>query len=227
MKTCQFWLAAAGLFTIASAASATVEDEQLWLIGGGTVDLGDGFRVSGESNVRFGNAAKGLYEIESTLLLGYKLNKATTLWAGYTHDPLYSGGHFTRMERRFRQQVTFDNVTKIGTGSVSLRLRTEQRWRDNVSGTGWRVRPYVRYSLPVANKGRTTLQFGHESFINLSKTSFQSVTGYDRMRNNIALKFPLSKKLSAEIGYLNQYQFTRAAPDKMDHAATVSLSLSL
>ena len=220
-------LACAGLLALPQAAAATVEDEQLWLTGGATVDLGGGFRLSEEMTARFGDAANGLYEIENNLLLGYKISKVATIWAGHTHDPLYNGGNFTRMEHRLRQQITLDNVTKIGTGSVSLRLRTEQRWREGLTGTGWRIRPFVRYSLPVASKGKTTLQFGHESFINLSTTSFQATSGYDRMRNNVSVKCPLGKKLSGEVGYLNQYQFVRSAQNKMDHIATVALSLSL
>lgn len=226
MKTYLSALAAAGLLAIPGVAGAAVEDQQIWIGGTTTVDLGGGFRISEEIIARFGNAQNGLYEVENNLLLGYKLNKAITVWAGYTHDPLYSAGHFTRMEHRGRQQVTFDNIAKLGKGSVSLRARTEERWRDGMTGTGWRFRPFVRYTLPIANGGKTQLIVWHESFINLNKTSFQTVSGYDRMRNNITVKFPISKLLSLEAGYLNQYQFTRSAPNKMDHVATATLGFT-
>ena len=219
-------LAAASLFAMSNPAFAAVEDEQAWIGSSVTVDLGGGFRVSDEIVARFGNTAKGLYEIENNLLLGYKLNKSITVWAGYTHDPLYSGGTFTRLEHRFREQVTFDNIGKVAGGQVSLRARTEQRWRDGLTGTGWRFRPYAKWTLPIANKGKTTLNIWHESFINLNKTGFQTASGYDRMRNNITVKFPLSKAVSLEAGYLNQYQFTRSAPNKMDHIATATLGFT-
>jgi len=218
-------LAAASLLALPAAAPATTHDAQLWLSGGATVDLGGGFKLSEEMVARFGDAQKGLYEIENSLLLGYKLSDKVTLWAGYTHDPLYAAGRFTRMERRAREQVTADNIASIGPGTLSVRLRAEQRWRDGFGGTAWRLRPYVRYQLPLSETGKTTLTLAHESFVNLNHTDFQT-EGYDRMRNSIAVKFPLAGPLSAEVGYLNQYGIVRGGRDKMDHAATMGLSFS-
>jgi hypothetical protein len=221
------WLAAAGLMTVSYAAQAAQEDEQLWLQTAANVKLGAKLTLSNETNIRFSNARNGLYEIENNLLLNYKVSKQVTIAAGYTHDPQYAAGSFTVMEHRAREQITFDNVAKIAGGSVSLRLRGEERWRDGVTGTGWRLRPYAKYTLPLSKDGKTTLTFGHESFVNLNSVSFQSQAGWDRMRNNVAVKFPLLKVLSGEIGYLNQYSVIRGGIDRMDHAATASISLSL
>ncbi len=218
---------AGGLLALPCAANAAQEDEQLWLQVGASVKLGGKWQLSNETNIRFSDNRNGLYEIESNTLLGYKLSKSVTLAAGYTHDPQYAGGNFTVMERRVREQVTFDNVASIAGGSIGLRVRAEQRWRDNIDGTGWRVRPYAKYSLPLSKDGKTSLTLGHESFINLNSVSFQSQTGYDRMRNNVAVKLPLSKAVNLDIGYLNQYAFVRGGMDRMDHAATLGVSLSL
>lgn len=220
-------LAAAGMLAMPGAARAAAQDEQLWLQVSESVKLGGPWSLSNETNIRFGNDRNGLYQIENNLLLGYDLSDTVTLWAGYTHDPQYEGGSFTVMERRAREQATFDNVAKIGTGALSLRLRAEQRWRDGLDGTGWRLRPYFKYVLPLGADGKTTLTFGHESFVNLNSTSFQSQKGWDRMRNNIAVKVPLSAALSADIGYLNQYTLVRGGTDKMDHAFTLGIALSL
>ena len=148
-----------------------------------------------------------------------------TVWAGYTHDPQYSRNHFTVMEHRAREQVTFDNFATLGKGKLSARMRFEQRWRNGIDGTGWRVRPYLKYSVPVA--GKTSLNLSSEPFINLNTTSFQRKSGLDRVRNLITLSTPLSKRLSGEAGYLNQYGFVRGGPDTMDHVAYFALSLSL
>ena len=77
------------------------------------------------------------------------------MWAGYAHDPNYSAGHFKIMEHRFREQVTFDHLVDIAGGRISGRLRLEQRWREGIGGTGWRVRPFLRYTLPFHKGGRT------------------------------------------------------------------------
>jgi hypothetical protein len=104
-------------------------------------------------------------------------------------------------------------------------MRLEERWREGAEGTGWRLRPYVKYSLPLA--GKTALNFSSEPFVNLNTTSFQSKPGLDRVRNLISVSTPLTKKLSGEAGYMNQYGFVRGGPDTVDHIAYFAVGLSL
>lgn len=212
---------AAILMTSATAAAAA-EDTQLWLGATANVKLTDKWRLSQELVTRFSDTRNGLYEVESNTLLGYKLNKDVTVWAGYTHNPQYQAGEFRVMERRAREQVTFDNIAQFGKAKLSARLRMEQRWREHVEGTGWRVRPYAKLSVPIA--GKTSLVLSHESFINLNTTPFQRTEGYDRMRNLVAISVPVSKALGFEAGYLNQHGFVRNAPDSTDHVASFTLT---
>jgi len=211
----------------ASAPAWAATDSQLWTTQAVNVKLGGNWRAQEELTERFSDAKNGLYEVESNTLLGYKLSKAVTLWGGYTHDPQYSAGHFTVMEHRIREQVTFDNVIRLGSGKLSFRLRGEERWRANTDGTGVRLRPYVKYTLPLAKGSKTALVLSSEPFINLNTTPFQKQSGLDRVRNLIAINTPLSKKITAEIGYLNQHGFVRGGPDTSDHVASISLSLNL
>ena len=218
---------AAALLAAVSTHAFAAHDSQLWTTQVVNVKLGDKWRAQEELVERFSDNRNGLYEIESNTVLGYRISKAVTVWGGYTHDPQYSSGHFTVMEQRAREQVTFDNVAKLGPGKLSFRMRTEQRWRDNAAGTGWRARPYVKYSIPLAKGSKTSLVLSNETFLNLNTTSFQKQGGLDRMRNLIAISTPLSKRLTAEVGYLNQHGFVRGGPDTSDHVASLSLSLSL
>lgn len=221
--------AAATLLLAAAASTPSVvearSDDQLWTTASATVKLSDHWRLSQELTTRFSDNRHGLYEVESNTLLGYRLNKVVTLWGGYTHDPQYAGGDFTVMEHRAREQVTFDNVAKLGPGKLSLRMRAEQRWRDGVDGTGWRLRPYAKWSLPL--QGKLALNLSNETFVNLNRTPFQARTGVDRMRNLISLSGPLAKGLNGEAGYMNQHGFVRHGPDTSDHIAYFAVSLSL
>ena len=221
--------AAATLLLAAAASTPSVvearSDDQLWTTASATVKLSDHWRLSQELTTRFSDNRHGLYEVESNTLLGYRVNKVVTLWAGYTHDPQYAGGNFTVMEHRAREQVTFDNVAKLGPGKLSLRMRAEQRWRDGVDGTGWRLRPYAKWSLPL--KGKLALNLSNETFVNLNRTPFQARTGVDRMRNLISLSGPLAKGLNGEAGYMNQHGFVRHGSDTSDHIAYFAVSLSL
>jgi len=213
------------LMALPATAHAS-EDEQLWTTTSATVKLSDHWRVQQEIVARFSNDRDGLYEIESNTLIGYKLDKQVTVWAGYTHDPQYDGGDFTVMEHRVREQVTVDNILKLGPVSVSARMRLEQRWREGIDGTAWRLRPYVKLTMPFKEGGKTALILSHESFIDLNKTNFQRIQGEERMRNMIAITTPLAKNVNAEIGYLHQHGFRPDADDSNDNVASLSLSFS-
>jgi hypothetical protein len=220
-------LIALALLTTAAipAPALAASDSQLWTNASVTVKLSDKWRLSQEITGRFSDNRNGLYEIESNTLLGYRLNKVVTVWAGYTHDPQYSGGDFTVMEHRAREQVTFDGFAMIGKGKLSGRVRTEQRWRDGVDGTGWRVRPYLKYSVPIA--GKTAVNLSTEPFFNLNTNTFQRKSGLDRVRNLITISTPVSKTLTLEGGYMNQHGFVSGGPDTSDNIAYFNLALSL
>lgn len=213
-----------GLATIATPASSK-SDNQLWTNGAVAVKLNDHWRVSEEGTVRFSDNRKGLYELELNTLLGYRINKVVTLWAGYTHNPQYALGDFTMMEHRAREQVTFDGFARLGKAKLNGRIRLEQRWREHVDGTGWRVRPYLKYTLPIA--GKTSLNLSSEPFFNLNVTPFQRKSGLDRMRNLVTVATPLGKKLTGEAGYMNQHGFVRGGPDTSDNIAYFAVSLSI
>jgi hypothetical protein len=214
-------LVTAGLSTPAYATS----DEQIWTNGSVTVKLDDHWRLQEELTGRFSDKRNGLYEIESNTLLGYKLNKVVTVWAGYTHNPQYSAGDFKVMEHRAREQVTFDGFARIGKGKLNGRIRLEQRWRNGIDGTGWRVRPYLKYSLPIG--GKTALNLSSEPFFDLNTTTFQKKSGLDKVRNLITISTPLTTTLTGEAGYMNQHGFVSRGPDTSDNIAYFGLALSL
>ena len=208
-----------------ATAIAARSDSQIWTNGALNLKLSDKWRLQEEMTGRWSDNRNGLYEVESNTLLGYRLNKVVTVWAGYTHNPQYSGGDFTVMEHRAREQVTFDGFAKLGTGKFNGRIRMEERWRHNVDGTGWRFRPYLKYSLPIA--GKTALNLSTEPFFNLNATPFQKQSGLDRIRNLVTVSTPLTKTISGELGYMNQHGFVRGGPDTSDNIAYVGLALSL
>lgn len=225
MKLRSIALAPLAAAAISTGAHAAKSDSQIWTNGAVNVKLSDKWRLQEEMTARFSDKRDGLYEVEANTLLGYRLNKVVTVWAGYTHNPQYSGGDFTVMEHRAREQVTFDGFAKLGSGKLNGRIRLEQRWRHNVDGTGWRLRPYLKYSVPIA--GKTALNLSTEPFFNLNTTTFQKQSGLDRVRNLVTVSTPLTKNLSGELGYMNQHGFVRGGPDTSDNIAYFGLSLNL
>ena len=207
-------------------APAMADDFQQWLSVSAKTDVSSRVTVSNELIARFSDDRSGLYELENSLLIGYKLNSKIAAWAGYVHNPSYNSGDFTVMERRAREQVTIDSFAKFGTASLSARLRLEQRWRDGVAGTGWRARPYLKLALPLGEKTAPTLNLTEEAFIDLNNTAFQSKDGFDRLRTTASLSLPLSKAVKLEAGYLNQHRFVSNGPDTDDHVLTASIGLA-
>jgi len=207
----------------AIAAPAHADDFQHWETVNISVALPEAFKISSETVLRTSDA-RGFYEVEQNVMLGKKLNKMVTVWLGYTFDPAYSHGNFVRREHRFRQQVSFDNFATIGKVKLSGRLRLEQRWREGISGTGWRLRPQIKASMPFV--GKTTLSFASEEFIDLNNTAFQQVDDLERMRNSVTVTIPLSKKINLDVGYLNQHGFVPVGADTHDHVLTSGISAS-
>lgn len=217
--TAPLFLAAASVL----ASPAQADDAQAWQTLTVNVALPDSFKLQNETVFRSSDA-KGFYELENTVSVGKKISKKVTVWLGYTFDPQYSHGTFTRREHRFRQQVNVDNFAVLGKVKFSGRLRLEERWREGLAGTGWRLRPQVKASMPLA--GKVSLSVSAEPFINLNNTAFQTTDGLDRMRTGVSIGVPLSKQFNLEVGYLNQHAFVPSASDTDDHVLMLGLSAS-
>lgn len=209
-----------------STPALSQDDFQQWLSASVKINLTDRIEVGNETIARFSDEDGGLYEIEDALMLGYGINDAITVSAGYVHNPQYDSGRFREMERRAREQISFDDFAAIGALSFSGRLRFEQRWRDGIAGTAWRFRPHVKAALPLRGKGGASLLLSVEPFINLSETVFQPSAGLERTRSAIAVSIPLATAVKLEAGYLNQHRFIRGGRDTDDHALTLSLGLA-
>ncbi|WP_245649293.1 DUF2490 domain-containing protein [Sphingomonas mali] len=186
-------------------SAAEADDAQLWLDANARGPVAGRVELGVETTERFGRDGEGgLYESENIAMLGFRFDRAT-LAAGYVRDIVYRGGRVT-IEQRVRQDLSVDRLATIGPVGVGARLRVEERWRDGSSGTGVRLRPFVRLTLPVT--GKLKLLATHESFVNLAGGAGQR-GGYDRARNFLGLGVPLAKRVGLEIGYLNQW--TRGA----------------
>ena len=211
-----------GSLAVAAPAFAS-EDTQYWQTVNLTVALPDNFKVSNESVFRTSDA-RGFYEIENNFMVGKKVSKVTTLWLGYTFDPQYNHSTFRFREHRLRQQINFDNFTKVGKVKLSGRLRLEERWRENQRGTAYRLRPQIKASTPLV--GKALISVSSEMFLDLNNTGFQTVDGLERMRNAVFVTVPFNKHINLDLGYLNQHGFVPNAADSSDHVLTAGLAAS-
>jgi len=197
---------AIGAFLLAALPSvAQADDGQVWLSANARGPIAGRVELGVEAIERFGRDGEGgLYESENVAMLGFRFDRAT-LAAGYVRDIAYHGAGAT-IEQRARQDFSVDHLATIGGLVIGARLRAEERWRDGSSGTGVRIRPFVRLTLPVT--GKLNLLASHESFVNLGGGAGQR-GGYDRARDFLGVGVPMTKRVRVEIGYLNQW--TRGA----------------
>ena len=204
---------------IATPAAAQQQDAQLWLQVNTVVPLAERWRVTLEQIGRLSERQDGLYQTEFGGILGWRATRKVELGFGYRKVGAHNGNRAAN-EDRLRQHIvaTF--------GRVVTRLRVDERFSDAGGAVGFRIRPLVRYNLPV---GRGTALFvSHESFVLPNSTGWGQRRGYERMRNTAGVTLPLGRTISADIGYLNQYRFARGgARAQMEHALTLQLTVNL
>lgn len=209
----------------AAPAWAAEDDAQIWLRASASGTLSGPWQGSLETTLRFGDEADGLYEGEYGGSLGYQFRDGVTAFAGYLRVPSYSRQGVTRTEHRFRQQLNLA-LGMLSGGKLNGRLRVEQRLVSTGDDLGVRIRPNLVWSLPLGKGSKTNLVLSHESFVNLNNTDWGQQDGYDRMRNFVGISTPLVKRVTAEVGYLNQYSFRSGEPDSQDHVASLAIAYS-
>ena len=209
------------LVTTVPAVSAD-EDTNIWLAQSTSIDLGGDLLLGLEAQERFTQDASRLGQFLFRPTLGYKLDKSTSIHLGYAYvysDP--QNGASTNEHRTF-QQLSF-RVTGDGKGvTITGRSRFEQRSLEEAEGTAFRVRQQLRLTAPLSEKLRAVVWT--EAFVGLNQTRFQR-DGLGLWRNFAGVSVPVSKRVSLEPGYLNQYVF-RTGTDRIDHVANLTLTTS-
>lgn len=212
-------MATAAMMT-AMPAWAQQEDAQAWEQLNIVLPLAEGVRVTAEQIARTSDRQEGIYTTEYGILVGVQITKGVELGIGYRHVGFFNA-NTAADEDRIRQQIV------VARGRFAARLRLDQRFHPRGDEIGFRVRPLVRYNLPIG-KSRFSLFGSHESFILPNSTVWGQRAGYERMRNIVGVNLPIGKALSADIGYLNQHRLARVgARAQMDHALTLQLTINL
>lgn len=203
------------------------EDPQIWGTLSGSTRIADKTEIQLEFIARAGDAAGGIYETEFGGTLSHEIAPGVRIAAGYVGVPNYRDGAVSSIEDRPRQQISA-SFRNIAGGTLAVRARFEERFRNTGNDMGVRMRPQVRWSVPIAGGSPTRFFVFHESYVNLNSTDWGQRSGYERWRNSLGLSTPLAKNLEVEAGYLNQLNFGRGGRrDRNDHVLTLALALKL
>ena len=203
-----------------SPAQAAQEDIGAWHALNATADLNQTLSVTMDAQLRFSNDISRLGQYLIRPNINYKLGKSTTLGLGYAYFHTDPVGPAVSDEHRIWQQATF-RLAGDGKGiTITGRSRVEQRWIEGSPDIGLRLRQQLRLTGPLSGKVRGVAW--SEAFIALNDTKWGQNSGVDRWRNFAGVNIPLSKSVSLEPGYLNQWA-ARPAADLVQHNASLTL----
>lgn len=213
-------LIAVALFAT-NPAQAAEEDIGAWNAINATADLNETVSVTMDAQLRWSNDISRLGQYLIRPSIGYKVGKNTTLSLGYAYFHTDPVGPAVSDEHRVWQQVAL-RLAGDGKGvTLTARSRLEQRWVEGSSGTGWRIRQQLRLTAPLAGKVRAVAW--SESFIALNDTKWGQRNGLDRWRNFVGVSAPITKAVSIEPGYLNQW-VRRPGADLVQHNGSITIS---
>jgi hypothetical protein len=212
------------LATLAQPAVAkTAHDEQAWINLTAMGPISGDLVYFAELQPRIGD---GVSRVDQLLLrgaVGWKLSPAVTLYQGYAHVVVPAAGGRDVNEERSFQQLNLA-LGKPWRGELSSRTRLEQRWRNDGSDTGWRLREMIRYEKPLrAQSDAVNALVSAEAFFALNDTDWGARSGFDQLRTFVGAEVGLPGASTAEIGYLNQVIDQTRGRTRMNHVASVSV----
>ncbi len=157
--------------------------------------------------------------------LGYALTPRVTAFLGYAlieSDPANRGA-FT--EHRAWQQLSWNPPVEGFT--LQSRSRLEQRFVEDESETGLRLRELVKATLPLNNSKSFFASVYDEVFFDLNDTDWGQRTGLRQNRAFVGLGWFLGseRKFSLEVGYLNQW-IDRPDLDRLNHVLSLNLFMN-
>ena len=216
------------LLPVAGAVAQTRDDGALWLawvaqgrLGAPDTALGD-FRFWLDVQDRQRDEARHFDLGIVRPGLGYALTERITAFAGYAWVPTDPPRRDDFDEHRTWQQLTW-NIPVLG-GTVQSRTRLEQRFVATDGDTGWRLREFVKTTVPLVADKSWFVSLWDEMFWDLNDTDWGQRTGFRQNRAFAGLGTFLDegRRLSLEIGYLNQW-IDRPGEDRMNHILSVWL----
>ncbi len=213
------------LFAYVPAWADTVDDERIWLnvTAQGKLPL-DNYNWYAEFQPRWREQGEHLDQRLIRLGVNRKFSTHGSLWLGYGNILTHRAVGGSTKEDRLWQQLTYN--FKLGEDiALQSRTRLEQRWQNNGSDVGHRIRQLVRLSKPFATAKDLSAIGWAEVFWNFNNTDWGVRSGLDQTRLFVGLGYAFTPMVRAEAGYLNQY-INSPTIDRQNHIFSTTLSLN-
>jgi len=153
--------------------------------------------------------------------IGYALNDQLTVYAGYGWFATEPAGRDEFLEHRPWQQLTWNLPVEGFT--LQSRTRLEQRFLENRSETGHRLREFVKATIPLQAENRLFVSLWDEVFFDLNDTDWGQRGGFRQNRAFVGLGGFVGegRRHSWEVGYTNQW-IDRRDEDRLNHVVSVN-----
>ena len=224
-------LALATSLVTASASAQPRDDGGLWLatlaqgrLAAADSSLGN-FRWWLEAQARWRNEGEDLDMAFFRPALGYALSPRATAFVGYGLFDIDPAGAATHLEHRVWEQLSLN--LPIEGFALSSRTRLEQRFVEDESETGDRLRQQFKAMVPLTESKATYVSIFDEGFFDLNDTDWGQRAGFRQNRAFLGLGVYLDSahKNAIEVGYLNQW-IDKTTEDGMNHILSISLFLN-
>ena len=221
-----FWLLAFLVVFAVPAAAQTVTDGRAWVTFTmqGRARQDSPWRWSLDSIAR---SREGVGELDTATfrpMLTYTVNQHTSVGGGYAFVSSYpvTGGRATE----HRVFGVYQWTSPAHGGTISMRVRVEDRMLEANSGVLWRARPWARFSHPIRPGSRLSLVGWDELSLHLNTTT-RIPRGIDQNRAFAGVGTVWSPRVRTEIGYLNQYLPGHlGAVDRMNHIVATTVTVA-
>lgn len=212
-------LTAAVLLSAPMAAHASDERFELWLNQALDYSIDAENTVELVTGQRFSSAADG--GTDSYYLRGWlhhRVNSSFTISAAI--EQRENDGGFD--EVRLLQQLSGRH------GVLRTRLRVEQRWIEDQSRMGLRLRPRVGVAVPVDEAGKWQLSSDAELSFTLrsSRIGPADDAGLRGMRLRLGATYQASENLAVNLTYVRNQKFVEGAGDVVGNAPLLGLAYS-
>ncbi len=212
----------------ASARAQTRDDGGLWAM---WLAQGDFGALDPEwKRVRWWFDAQARYredgeQLDAELLrpaIGYALSPRVTFFVGYLALRAHPADRDEFFEHRPWQQLTWNAPTDGFT--LQSRTRLEERFVEDQSETGWRLRQFFKLTTPLSADRRLFASVYDEAFFDLNDTRWGQDPGLRQNRAFLGLGwfFDEAHHHSLEVGYLSQW-LDRPDEDRLNHILSINL----
>ena len=228
-------VALVSLFALSSSPSSllaqTQDDGALWAMWLGQGKLGD--KDSGLDRWRWWLDAQVRWRdngqtYDSSFFrpgIGYAITDRVTAHFGYAFIESDPAGRDPFHENRLWQQLNWN--VPAGELTVQSRTRLEQRFLEDQSEEGWRLRQLFKTTVPVVEDKSTFVSIWDEMFWDLGDTDWGQRAGFRQNRAFLGLGQFLDEKksVSIEVGYLNQW-VDRTDEDRLNHVLLIAFFMT-